>query len=194
MIVTEIGGGIAAVTTSAGNAAAKMNVLDDFFQIHVRWRPARCGGRRKKIFGGLIGRIGVTKDAIVLQHQLHFLRTQLQRQQSAQVLGSRDSFLLHGLVEHSFQIVIETVEINALLRSNNRFAVCVFGIEHCGQFWIRGDRTLFRSENNDRNQKQTNDERARSHVAPRSSVRGVSTRAIAMATAATATEITPASK
>ena len=38
--VAEIGRGIAAVTTSAGDAAAKMNVLDDFLEIHVRRRLA----------------------------------------------------------------------------------------------------------------------------------------------------------
>ena len=39
-IVAEVGGGIAAVTTGARDAAPKMNVLDDFLEIHVRRRLA----------------------------------------------------------------------------------------------------------------------------------------------------------
>ena len=39
-IVAKIGRGITAVTTGAGDAAPKMNVLDDFLEMHVRRRLA----------------------------------------------------------------------------------------------------------------------------------------------------------
>ena len=42
-IVTEISRGIAPVTTGTRYATPKMNVLNDFLQIHVRNR--RCRGR-----------------------------------------------------------------------------------------------------------------------------------------------------
>lgn len=48
-IVTKIGRGIATVTTGTGEAAPEMNVLDDFFQIHVRRRLACIGRNRKEI-------------------------------------------------------------------------------------------------------------------------------------------------
>jgi hypothetical protein len=35
-IVTEIGSGIATVTAGTGEARTKMNVLDDFLEVHVR--------------------------------------------------------------------------------------------------------------------------------------------------------------
>ena len=36
-------------------------------------------------------------------------------------------FLLHRLIEQFSQIIVETVEVGSLLRSDNRFAVFVFG-------------------------------------------------------------------
>jgi hypothetical protein len=51
VIMTEIGGGIAAVTPGTRESAPKMNILDNFFQIHVRRRRARAGRDRKKILG-----------------------------------------------------------------------------------------------------------------------------------------------
>ena len=80
-IVAEIGGGIAAVAAGARDAAPKMNVLDDFLQIHVRRRLARAGRNRKEILRRLRFGIGVTENAIVLQEHFHFLRTQLQPEQ-----------------------------------------------------------------------------------------------------------------
>ena len=39
-VVSEIGGGIAAVTTGTGKSAPKMNIFDNFLQVHVRRRVA----------------------------------------------------------------------------------------------------------------------------------------------------------
>ena len=47
-IVAKIGRGIAAVTTSARHTASKMNVFDDFFQVHVRRRRGMRIGRNRK--------------------------------------------------------------------------------------------------------------------------------------------------
>ena len=40
-LVTDIGGGIAAMATGTGESATKMNVLDNVLQIHVRRRMLR---------------------------------------------------------------------------------------------------------------------------------------------------------
>ena len=40
VVMTEIGGGIAAVTTGARDSATKMNIFDNFLKVHVRRRDA----------------------------------------------------------------------------------------------------------------------------------------------------------
>ena len=71
----------------------------------------------KSVSGGLVGGIAVAKDAIVLQDQLHFLRTQLQREQestrcSARVIVSFST----AVIEQLLQVVVQAVEIGALFR------------------------------------------------------------------------------
>ena len=76
----------------------------------------------------------MTQNASVLQKHFHFLRTQLQPEQSCQVLRTRDHLLLNKLVEERAKIIIEPVQIGLFLRGDDRFAVRVFGREHRGQF------------------------------------------------------------
>ena len=58
-----------------------MNILDDLLEIHVSPWLARIGRNRKEIVNRLRFGVGVTQNAVVLQEQLHFLRTQLQPEQ-----------------------------------------------------------------------------------------------------------------
>ena len=92
------------------------------------------GRERKKVLGCLNLRVAVAQDAVVLQDELHLLRPQLQRQQHRQMLRPCDNLLFHSLVEEFSQMIVEAIEVGALLRGNDRFAVFVFGGEHLGQF------------------------------------------------------------
>src|SRR4029077_21165581 len=103
-IVAKIRGGIATVAASTREAASKMNVLDNFLQIHMRRELTRAARNRKEIVRRLRFGVGVTQNASVLQEHFHFLRTQLQPEQSCQVLRTRDHLLLNKLVEERAKI------------------------------------------------------------------------------------------
>ena len=111
-----------------------MNVLDDFLEIHMRRGLSRTGRNRKEIVSRLRFGVGVTQNASVLQEHFHFLRTQLQPEQSCQVLRTRDHLFLHEVIEESAKIIIQPVEIGLFFRADYRFPVRVFGRKHHGQF------------------------------------------------------------
>ena len=73
-------------------------------------RLARTGRNRKEIVRRLRFGIGVTQNASVLQEHFHFLRTQLQPEQSCQVLRTRDHLFLHEVIEESAEIIVEAVK------------------------------------------------------------------------------------
>ena len=61
------------------------------------------------------------------------------------MLGARDIFLLHRLIEELSQIIVETIVVGVLLRRDNGLAVFVFGREHLHELRIRlGGRFLLR--------------------------------------------------
>ena len=145
-IVTKISGRIAAVTTGAGKAAPKMNIFDEILQVHMRRRIVCLWAESKEVLGRLNSRIAVAKDAVVLQHELHLLRTQLQREQRRQMLRPRDKLLFHRLVEELSQIIVQAIVVGALLRGDDRLAVFVFGGEHFRQFRNRRNCVLLCAE------------------------------------------------
>ena len=67
-IVSEICGGVAAMTTGAGNAETEMHVVNNLFQVHRNWRRLGPGwaGHEESICG-VIGRIAVAQHTVVLQ-------------------------------------------------------------------------------------------------------------------------------
>ena len=76
----------------------------------------------------------MTQNASVLQEHFHFLRTQLQPEQSCQMLRTREHLFLDKLIEERAKIVIKTIEIRLFFRGNDGIAVRVFGCKHRGQF------------------------------------------------------------
>ena len=67
------------------------------------------------------------------------MRLQLQRQQHRQMFRPCDKLLFYGLVEKFSQMIVEAIVVGALLRSNDRLAVLVFGGEHFRQFRNRSE-------------------------------------------------------
>ena len=111
-----------------------MNVLDDVLEIHVSRWLARTGRNRKEIVSRLRFGVGVTQNASVLQEHFHFLRTQLQPEQSCQVLRTRDHLFLDEVVEESAKVIVQAAEIGLFFRADYRLPVRVFGRKHHGQF------------------------------------------------------------
>ena len=76
----------------------------------------------------------MTQNASVLQEHFHFLRTQLQAEQSCQVLRTRDHLFLDEVVEESAKVIVQAAEIGLFFRADYRLSVRVFGRKHHGQF------------------------------------------------------------
>ena len=74
-LVSDVGGWIATMATGTGEAAAGMNVLDHVLETQVRRGVLRGGRDGKEVFRRLNFGVGVAQDAIVLQDELHFLRS-----------------------------------------------------------------------------------------------------------------------
>ena len=67
VIVAERRCRVATVATCARDALPEMHVVHDLAQVHVRRRAARGGREGEEGVGGVIRRIAVAKDAVVLQ-------------------------------------------------------------------------------------------------------------------------------
>jgi hypothetical protein len=111
-----------------------MNVLDDVLEIHVRPRLARTGRNRKEIVRRLRFGVSVTQNASILHEHFHFLRTQLQPEQSCQVLRTRDHLFLHEVIEERAEIIVQAAEIGLFFRADYRLPVGVLGRKHHSQF------------------------------------------------------------
>src|SRR6266496_2721358 len=110
------------------------------------------------------------------------------------MLRTRDHLLLDEIVEEGPEIIIEPIEIGLFFWANNRFAIRVLGRKHRGELRTRSGGTWFCCESGGGNQKHAENDRDRSHVAFLKSDREMVMHEIAIATAATTTEIRPASR
>jgi len=137
-----VAGGIATVAAGTRQSATKMNIIDQLPQVQVAGRTAGYRGKGKKRFGLLDFGIGVTQDAIILQKNLHLLRTQRQRQDETEVVSTRDDLRLRCVTEKGFDVIIQTIKISSLFRSDNRLAILALSGEQCLQF-LRNDDWLF---------------------------------------------------
>ena len=111
-----------------------MNVLDNFLQIHMRRGLTRAARNRKEIVRRLRFGVGVTQNASVLQEHFHFLRTQLQPEQSCQVLRTRDHLFLDEVVEESAKIIVQAVEVRLFFRADYRLSVGVLAASITASF------------------------------------------------------------
>ena len=135
-------GRVPAVATGTGQSTTQMNVIDQVAQIKVRGAVRLRRSKGKKRLRFLDFGIGVTKDAIVLQNNLHLLRTQPQGQNGAQVIGPGDNFRFHRVAEERFEVVVQTVKVGPLLRCDSRFAILALGGQQSRQF-LRNNKWLF---------------------------------------------------
>lgn len=77
-----------------------MDIIHHFGQVHVAGRTFAGSEREQRVLG-MILRVAMTQNAIVLEKQLHFLRTQVESKNDGEMLRASNQFLLHCLVEQS---------------------------------------------------------------------------------------------